>query len=113
MQPACRFLQLPGELRIQIFVYISTGWNLRPTLYADGSILMASGDDLHGASGHGAKSIRETDTPNAASLTCRQMYAKTKNMLYKYSEYELRWQYFTKRLNLWVDDELRAVVWEG
>ena len=113
MQPASPFLRLPGELRNQIYVYVFTGWNLRPILYADGSIVMASVDDLQGAPGQGTELIRETDIPNAASLTCRQMHAETKNMLYKYSKYELRWQYdFTKWLNM-VDDELRAVVWEG
>lgn len=113
LQPASPFLRLPGELRNQIYVYVFTGWNLRPILYGDGSIVMATVDDLHGPPSFGTCLIRESDEPNATSLTCRQMHAETKNMLYKYSKYDLRWQYeFTKWLHM-VEDEVRAMVWES
>lgn len=74
---------------------------------------MATVGNPYDSPGYGARLIRKSDKPNAVSLTCRQLHDEAKILLYRYSEYDLRWQYeFTKWLGM-VEGKRRDIVWGG
>jgi hypothetical protein len=100
--PTSPLLRLPPEVRNTIYAYAFSGCEI---------IAYYSYPQPQVESSGAGPSFERCKTLFAPTMVCRQMYAETRLLPYKYSEYDVRTcQVFEKWLDH-LDEAARAMVW--